>query len=79
MIRTQISITEEQQEALQRLAAARKVSQAAVLRDALDLVIGEDVRLRRLERARQLAGKYHADDNEHYVDHDAALDDAFSA
>ena len=79
MIRTQISITEEQQEALQRLAAARKVSQAAVLRDALDLVIGEDVRLRRLERARQLAGKYQADDDKHYVDHDAALDDAFSA
>jgi Arc/MetJ-type ribon-helix-helix transcriptional regulator len=79
MIRTQISITEEQQEALQRLAAARNVSQAAVLREALELLIGEDVRLRRLERARQLAGKYHADDNKRYADHDAALDDAFSA
>jgi Arc/MetJ-type ribon-helix-helix transcriptional regulator len=79
MIRTQISMTEEQQAALQRLAAARKVSQAAVLREALDALIDHDARLRRLERARRVAGRYRADDGKSYVDHDAALDDAFSA
>ena len=78
MIRTQISMTEEQQEALQRLAAARKVSQAAVLRDALDLLIDQDTRLRRLEQARQLIGKYRSEPSNTAVDHDDALDDAFS-
>lgn len=79
MIRTQISMTDEQQEALRRLAALRKVSQAAVLRDALDSLIGRDAHVRRVERARELAGKYRADDGKNYVDHDAALDDAFTA
>ena len=79
MIRTQISMTDEQQEALRRLAALRNVSQAAVLRDALDSLIGRDAHVRRVERARQVAGKYRADDGENFLDHDAALDDAFSS
>ena len=72
-------MTEEQQDALRRLAALRNVSQAAVRRDALDSLIDRDAHVRRVERARQLAGKYRADDGRRYVDHDAALDDAFSA
>ncbi|HZB40376.1 MAG TPA: ribbon-helix-helix protein, CopG family [Ilumatobacter sp.] len=79
MIRTQISMTEEQQEALRRLAALRNVSQAAVLRDALDSLIGHDTRLRRLERARQLIGAYRSAASNTAVEHDEALDDAFSA
>ena len=74
-----ISMTEEQQDALQRLAAARKISQAAVLRDALDSLIEHDARLRRLEQARQLSGRYHSGHTSTSVDHDEALDEAFSA
>ena len=79
VIRTPISITEEQQDALQRLAAARKVSQAAVFRDALDSLIEYDARLRRLQQARQVVGRYHSGYTSTSVEHDEALDDAFSA
>lgn len=72
-------MTEEQQAALQRLAAARKVSQAAVLREALDSLIDHDARLRRLDRARNLIGAYRSEPGTTAVDHDEALDEAFSA
>ena len=78
VIRTQISMTEQQQEALQRLAAVRKVSQAAVLRDALDSLIDQDARVRRLAQARQVAGRYRSGHSTTSVDHDGALDEAFA-
>lgn len=78
MIRTQISMTDEQQEALRRLAAARRVSQAAVFREALDEVLARDARSRRIERARSAIGRYRSGESNLAVDHDAALDDAFS-
>lgn len=82
MIRTQISMTEEQAEALRRLASLRKVSQAALLRDALDELLGNEAQLRRIERARAAIGAYRstaAPDGPGGADHDALLDDAFSA
>ena len=82
MIRTQISMTEEQAEALKRLAAIRQVSQAALLRDALDGLLGNEARLRRIERVRAVIGAYHSSGeppSETAPGHDALLDDAFSA
>jgi hypothetical protein len=79
VIRRQISITEEQQRALRRLAAARRVSQAAVVRDALDEVRSRDARSRRVARARAAIGTYRSGSSELGVEHDAALDDAFTA
>ncbi len=82
MIRTQISMTEEQAEALKRLAAIRHVSQAALLRDALDELLGNETRLRRIERARAATGAYRSSEeppSETAAGHDALLDDAFSA
>jgi predicted transcriptional regulator len=78
MIRTQISMTDEQQEALRRLAAARRVSQAAVFRDALDTILAHQRRGNRIERARAAIGAYRSGQPNLAVDHDAALDDAFS-
>jgi hypothetical protein len=60
VIRTQISLTEEQQEALRRVAARRGVSQAAVIREALDDVLSRDDRRRRIERLLAVAGRYHS-------------------
>ena len=89
MIRTQISMTEDQAEALRRLSNLRKVSQAALLRDALDELLSDDVRQRRIERARAVCGAFRADPASAGGpsagrptggrDHDALLDDAFSA
>ena len=80
MIRTQISMTEEQADALRRLAALRRVSQAALLRDALDELLGNEVRLRRIERARVACGAFRADLGPGSgADHDALLDDAFAS
>lgn len=79
MIRTQISLTEEQADALRRLAVLRGVSQAAVMRDLLDEVVERAVRSRRIESVRQMLGtgrSGHRDTSEH---HDEALDEAYDS
>jgi hypothetical protein len=75
-------MTEEQADALKRMSALRNVSQAALLRDALDELLGNDTRLRRIERARAACGAFRADGRPPTADpadHDTLLDDAFSA
>jgi hypothetical protein len=79
MVRTQISMTEQQAIALRRLAALRQRSQAALLRDALDAYVDDDERVRRLERARGAVGAFasgHANTSER---HDEVLTEAFSS
>lgn len=78
MIRTQISMTEEQAEGLRRLAALRNRSQAALLRDALDVVLGDRRRAERIQRARQAIGAFHSGRSDTSERHDEALDDAFA-
>jgi hypothetical protein len=60
MIRTQISLTEEQATRLRRVAARRGVSMAELIRQAIDRVVPADAdeRARRVERAVALAGKF---------------------
>ena len=77
MIRTQISMTEQQAEALRRLAALRDKSQAAVLRDALDALVDADQRAIRIARARSALGAYRSGTSTTSVDHDDALVEAF--
>lgn len=79
MIRTQISMTDAQQDALRRLAALRQISQAAVFRDALDSIIDREQRTHRVRRARNAIGAFRSQTTTASVDHDAVLDDAFSA
>ena len=78
MIRTQISMTEEQAEGLRRLAAVRSRSQAALLRDALDALLEDDRRSRRMERARGAFGAFRSGHHDTSERHDAALDEAFA-
>lgn len=78
MIRTQISMTERQAKRLRELAAARNASQAALLREALDALLDEDERVRRLRRALEPVGRYRSGDPDVALDHDEALTDAFS-
>ena len=78
MIRTQISMTGVQAAALRRVAATRRISQAAVLRDALDVVVANEERTRRIDRARRALGSFSSGFVDTSAEHDAALDDAFS-
>ncbi|HWM19888.1 MAG TPA: hypothetical protein VNO51_09385 [Ilumatobacteraceae bacterium] len=78
MIRTQISMTEAQAEALRRVAATRRISQAAVLRDALDIVAANEEQARRIDRARRALGSFSSGFADTSAEHDAVLDDVFS-
>ena len=72
-------MTAAQAEGLRRLAAARRRSQAALLRDALDSLLDTDERARRVARARRPVGAFasgHRTTSEH---HDEALDRAFAS
>ena len=78
MIRTQISMTEDQAKGLKRMSQLRQKSQAAVLRDALDQVLGDEARLVRIERARDAIGRFRSGERSTSVDHDAVLADVFA-
>lgn len=71
-------MTEQQAEGLRRLAAARNRSQAALLRDALDALLEEDVQARRIERARASFGAYRSGRPDTSERHDEALEEAFA-
>jgi hypothetical protein len=51
MVRTQISLTEDQAEALGRLARERGVSMAALVREGVDVVLDREGRDQRWQRA----------------------------
>lgn len=71
-------MTEEQAEGLRRLAAVRQKSQAAVLRDALDLLLDNEARAVRIRRARRATGAWASDPATTSIDHDAAVAAAFA-
>ncbi len=71
-------MTDAQAEGLRRLAELRRRSQAALMRDALDDLIADGDRGRRIERARQAAGAFHSGSADTSVEHDAAVTEAFS-
>ena len=79
MIRTQISLTEDQAEHLRVQAAAQGVSQAALLRRALDAYLDNLSLSGRVQRARLPVGAFWSGCASLSEDHDEALDEAFSA
>lgn len=62
MIRTQISLTEDQMRRLREEAKRRKVPIAEVVRDAVDRVVPQDPsdRSARFERFLSAAGRFHS-------------------
>jgi hypothetical protein len=58
VIRTQIQLTEEQMERLRRASAARGISIAALIRDAVDRSLDDGDRERRWDLAMSVVGKY---------------------
>jgi Arc/MetJ-type ribon-helix-helix transcriptional regulator len=79
MIRTQIQLTEEQAAKLKRLAAARDVSMAEVIRQAVDRLPDRDDRAERWARARSAIGIGHDKDGKTDVSvrHDEYLAEIF--
>jgi hypothetical protein len=64
MIRTQIQLTEEQMEALRRLAALKKKSMADLVRQSVELYLNRDTMagdVLRVRRALDVVGKSHPD------------------
>lgn len=78
MIRMQIQLTDEQAAALRRRANARRVSMAAVVREAVDreLATGSE-RSAAWARALAVVGRYRGDPANVSVEHDAYLDEAY--
>lgn len=79
MVRTQIQLTEEQAARLRRLAAARGVSMAAVIRDAVDSATSDHDDEARWERALSAVGCGSSGRRDIAVEHDRHLAEALSA
>lgn len=72
MIRTQISLTEDQMRRLRREARRRGVPIAEVVRDAVDRLVPTDPgnRQARLERALSAVGRFRSDSGDASARHD---------
>jgi hypothetical protein len=80
MVRTQIQLTEEQAEAVKRLAAQEGRSMADFIRASVDRQLLRSVGVTEAERRRRAlaaVGRFRAGASDIAEDHDAALDQAF--
>lgn len=76
----QIQLTDEQAAALRRRANARRVSVAAVVRDAVDRELAADGSTQASwARALAAVGRYRGDTANVSVEHDAYLDEAYAS
>ncbi len=75
MIRTQISLTEEQHARLLRKARQRGVSMATLIREAVEVVVpdDDDVRRERRRKAFAMAGAFRSGRRDTAATHDDAL------
>ena len=76
MIRTQIQLTEDQAEKLQRLAKERGISMASVIRKAVDETLAKELRpteMERRQRALKVAGAFRSGINDLGTKHDEHL------
>jgi hypothetical protein len=78
VIRTQVQLSDQQSRALKATAAARGVSIAEVIRQALDQHLGAQVGESRRQRAIRAIGGYRSGRHDVSVRHDDHLADAFA-
>lgn len=74
MIRTQISLTDDQMRRLRAEAARRGISLAAVIRDAVDARVPADDWQDRKRRALEIVGRYDSGHSDISENHDLYLD-----
>jgi predicted DNA-binding ribbon-helix-helix protein len=81
MVRTQIQLTAQQAKAIKKIARARHLSVAELIRQAVDNLIKAstviDVEERR-KRALDAAGRFHSGLRDLSTEHDKYLEEAFS-
>jgi hypothetical protein len=80
MIRTQIQLTEEQMEALRRLAALKKKSMADLVRQSVELYLDRESPTGdalRVKRALEVVGKFSSGSADGSSGHDRHLADAY--
>ena len=79
MVRTQIQLTEDQAREIKRVAAARNVSVATLIRQGVDLVLQSPPLVEpqeRIARAKAAADKHHSDRSDVSRNHDSYLEKA---
>ena len=80
MVRTQIQITEEQAKAVKKIALARRLSVAELIRRAVDVMVKSnpvaDPEEKR-RRAIEIVGKFHSGKHDIAKKHDEYLADAY--
>lgn len=79
MVRTQISLTEEQMAALRELADRRGESIASIVREAVDVILEADEQHERRRRALESVGGFRSGRTDIAVNHDAYLAEDFGA
>lgn len=80
MIRTQIQLTEDQVQALKRIATSRRISVAGLIRQAVDRMIQSGQLIdpeERHKRAMDIVGKFHSGKHDVSKNHDDYLLDAY--
>lgn len=77
MIRTQISLTEQQMRRLRRLAARRSQSLAGLVRDAVDAMLEREGLEQADERVFRSVGRYGSGRSDVAREHDEHLAEAF--
>jgi len=81
MVRTQIQLTEDQAKALKKIAAARQLSVAELIRRAVDTMIKTSTAADpedRMKRALDIAGKFTSGKSDVSKRHDAYLAESYS-
>jgi len=78
MVRTQIQLTDEQARAIKRVAAERGVSMAALIRQAVEVVLEAESPDARWERALAVIGKHGSSRGDLAVEHDRHLVEALT-
>lgn len=79
MVRTQIQLTEEQARSLKRLAAAKRVSMAQLIRQGVDTILQSDTGIDRDEKRRRAiaaAGRFRSGRSDISRKHDTYLAEA---
>jgi predicted DNA-binding ribbon-helix-helix protein len=81
MMRTQISLTEEQHDSLTKLAAEQSISMAALIRQAVDHVLVDAHRHQRIDDAIRLVRRrgFRSGCSDVGRDHDRYLEDVFGS
>jgi predicted transcriptional regulator len=77
LVRTQISLTNEQYDALRRIASRRGVSMSMVVRDAIDEIVDRDAAAARWQRALAVIGTGRSGLPDLAENHDEYLAEAF--